>query len=250
MKVICKRATTKLVKGAVYDVIRLSNVPNGTTYWRAYVTIKVSDTINDTYSVKNFTTVDGKELPAINWESPTLKVVSWEERTIDETIKKGDFVTYASNKSSTFHKGSIYTVTDVNIEKKSWTTAWSGVTQNHTSTSIWIKVEGSTRWMKSYSFQKVPSEVARNIALQKLLDEKVDIETAGAVRKIDKFSETEKDKVLFRIIAESMLDNSRNNMSIIDWAIHKSGKVYGVTKEDLEPILKKSINKIISEWNN
>ena len=249
MKVICKTNTKKLVKGATYDVLQLTNInTSGHTYFRPYIVIKITDATSESYSVNNFTTVDGKNLPETNWTSPSyLPPQSYIDTSIDETIKKGDYVCYRHNKSTTFHKGSVYLVTDVKIDKKEYITHWTGVPQKHVSTTIFIKVEGSNRWIKSYSFQKAPSDVARNIALQKILDEKTDAEKAGTIRKIDKYTGQQKERIIFRVISESIIDPNRNNMSILDWAIKKCGSVYGITLEDLQPILNKNLNTIITE---
>ena len=56
MNVICKKGSTRLVKGHGYEVVGIWNLPNST--WKSVHLENFGR-----YSVKNFTTTDGKPLP-------------------------------------------------------------------------------------------------------------------------------------------------------------------------------------------
>ena len=45
-----------------------------------------------------------------------------------------------------------------------------------------------------------------------------------------------------------MLDKSRNNMTVVEWAANKTGSLYSLTVEDFAPILEKNLTSILETW--
>lgn len=84
MNIICKKGSTKLVKGHSYEVIAMNNSTTST-----YKSVRLKDF--GSYSVKNFTTMDGKVLPEIDIALPTNFYNRYELLKGDDVIK-GDII--------------------------------------------------------------------------------------------------------------------------------------------------------------
>lgn len=239
MKVISKLNTGKLVKGMFYDVIKLMNSgqrKNG-YFIRRFVEVKLNDKSTYTFSVHNFTTENGENLPEIDWTSDIHKNRLHEfesTRITTETLKVGDYVVYLRNHHIGLITDKKYKVTNIKINTHA---RWSDME---------IQIEGSTRYYKTYSFRKCTIEEVRKMSLGVFFDEKPDIQKINySKRKIDQIEGEQKIKLLATILFTATLDRSRNNLSIIEWAAQKTGKTYKLTSEDFDPIINLTLNELL-----
>lgn len=247
MKVISKSNTKRLVKGAVYEVLKLENLKTPNNF-RCSVIIKLNETLSKSFNTKSFALEDGTDLPEINWESDEWKdqTTNWRQgRITHDNIKKGDYVVYNRNSHKGLIFGKKYKVEEVNIVNHKNT--WGGNT-SHNWTEVQIKVEGSSRFYKSYSFRKCTPQESRDITLNVLFDEETGLEKVDKnVRKIDKYDESTKEQLLIKILLSSMLDSNRNNMSVIEWAIHKIANQYSLKESDFTGLMSYDLITIISK---
>lgn len=227
MKILCNKNTTKLVKGAEYEA---SVLINGQTNVRKYVYLKKYGS----YSTSNFRQLDGSPLPEINWRENTTPQ---ENTNIDEkNIKKGDIIVCKYD-TKILSSGKKYLVSDVLIEKPQKYSSYHRVR---------IKVEGYNRWLNCYRFRKCNKQEIRDIGINEVFDQPEEImKYDKSIRKIDTYSVDKKNKAILSVIFNAMIDPYRNNLSILDWAINKSGKRYDITKDDLLPFLDKNLLEII-----
>jgi hypothetical protein len=73
-------------------------------------------------------------------------------------------------------------------------------------------------------------------------------EVPGVYMMIDgliKTFEEQKVKILSALLFTSSLDRNRNNLSVVEWAIQKTGKSYKLTPEDFEPIANLTLKEIL-----
>jgi len=245
MKVVSKVNTKRLVKGATYEVINLINNPTSqkNRWHRFRITVKLNDGVSQSFSVLNFKMENGDELPKIDWECQNHKMTHinlWEYRITKDNIKEGDYVVYQRNSHSSLVEGKKYKVDKINIKVYK-----SNFGNSHEE--LEIKVEGATRFYKTYSFRKCTADETRDINLKLVFDENPDLAKVDKKkRKIELYSEVEKTKILTEVLFKSALDKTRNNLSVVDWAIKKVGSTYGLTPEDFEKILDKTLEKIIN----
>lgn len=243
MKVVSKVNTKRLVKGAVYEVVKLqANNSSKNRYFRPRVTIKLNSECNQNFSITNFSLENGDSLPLIDWTSDTHKMNSfnWSDLRIRENnIKEGDYVVYTRNSHSSLVQDRKYKVSKLNhrVYKSSF--------GNH-FTEIEIKVEGSTRFYKSYSFRKCTPDEVRETNLKLVFDENSDLEKVDKTkRKFDYYSQKEKEKKILEILFKSAIDKNRNNLSVVDWAIKKVATSLKLKEEDFTEVLNKKLNSIL-----
>ena len=246
MKVLCKRATKQIVKGVVYDVLSIKNLkPPGTNnnFFYPHIVIKINDEVSCSFSVNNFTQTDGSPLPEVNWQAAGFVSPSWRDGRIDEKNppKSGDYVIYMYKNSKTLVQNKIYKVTDVNIVKKG--------TTSYIYYQISLKIEGCSRWLTSNTFRKLSTQEARDLNLKEVFDEATGVEKVDkSKRKIDHFEGVERNKILVTCLLQAMLDKSRNNMTVLEWAVNKTGSLYSLTTEDFTPIIEKNLTSILEIW--
>jgi hypothetical protein len=239
MKIISKINTAKLVKGMTYDVIKLNNSSQRKSgyYIRKFVEVKLNENTTYTFSVNNFTTENGDPLPEIDWTSEQFKnkIQEYESTKITpETIKAGDYVVYLRKDHVGLITGKKYKINNVKINNYN---RWA---------DIEIQIEGSHRYYKSYSFRKCTVEEVRKMSLGVFFDEKPDVQKIDYnKRKIDQFDEEQKVKILSALLFTSSLDRNRNNLSVVEWAIQKTGKSYKLTPEDFESIANLTLKEIL-----
>jgi hypothetical protein len=235
MRVICKTNTTKLVKGATYEVVRLWNKNAGS---RARISIRGLGT----YTVKNFTQIDGTTpLPQIDWEDPSIKNQNWNTGYIKnpESLKKGDIVT-CRHDSKFLISGKKYKISDVNTVERKY---GSGTKYKETK----FKVEGLNRWLNPYRFRLLTQEESRDLSLNEIFETNdEDYSVDRSIRKIDTFDDISKRKVILNVIFGAMLDQYRNSLSITEWAVQKTGKKWDITIEDINPYLNLTLEEIIN----
>lgn len=240
MKVICNTNTTKLVKGATYDVVLISNA----TSTRPNFIIKVGDH-NYRTSIKSFTNLDGT--PIINdYKSNKEEVVEdYRLRLNDKDmkdLKKGDYVV-AMSSSKTIERGRMYIVSEVHFVEKQFTRSWS--TNTYTKTEAKLKVNGYGGWLSPYRFRKLSVQESRDIALSSVMDEDVKVDRANVDRRIDRQNEDRKRQMVLGCLFSAIMDPYRNNMSVLEWAVKRTGKKYSINEEDLKPYLNMKLSQIV-----
>lgn len=234
MRVICKVNTTKLVKGSTYEVIRLWNKNAGP---RSRVSIKGLGS----YVVKNFTQMDGTPLPQIDWEDQSLKSnINTGYIQNPENLKEGDIIACRWD-SKYLDSGKKYKISEVRTTEKSY----SHSTTKYKETKI--KIEGFNRWLNPYRFRLLNQEESRDLSLNEIFDIPEGFSVDRSIRKIDGLDESKKRKVILGIIFNSILDGYRNNLSIVDWAIQKTGKKWDLNQDDLTPYLNLTLEEIIKQ---
>ena len=244
MKVKSKVNTKRLVKGSIYEVTKLYNSnSNQNKYYRSRITIKLNDGVTQTFSINNFKMEDGTDIPQIDYVSEWWKlnyINPYDLRINESNIKEGDFVIYLRNSHRSLITDKKYKVEKVNIR-----TYKSPYGNSHSE--VEIKVEGSTRFYKSYSFRKCTMEETRDTNLKLVFGEDADVMIVDKKkRKIDIFTEEEKQKILLEILFKSAVDKNRNNLSVVDWAISKIGYTFKLNTNDFTELLKKDLNSILT----
>lgn len=243
MKLLCIKNTKRLVKGSIYDVINLvnKNTSTGTGWFNRRATIILNENNRITLSLDNFKMEDGSHIPEINWISPEFKSEkeSSVECIIDKTIKSGDHVVCLNRNSKKLIYGKKYKIESVLIKKnEQWGSTWS---------DIKIKIEGNGQWYSTYNFRKCTSQESREMSLNLLFDKESGAQKIiKGKRKIEYYDDVERERVLISILISSISDKCRNNMSIIDWAIKKTGYIYEVELEDFNGILEKRFDSILN----
>lgn len=246
MKVRSKVNTKRLVKGALYDVMKLhNNNVNNLRYFRPRVVVKLTETLNQNFSVNNFTLEDGSQLPEIDWTSDEYKmnhVDFWSLRINETNLKEGDYVVYIRNSHSTLINNRKYRVEKIKQKKYN---SYSG----HGYIEIEIKIEGSTRFYKSHSFRKCTPDEIRETNLKLVFDENTDLEVVNTKkRKFEFFTKEEQEKLLMEMIFKSAIDKNRNNLSIIEWAISRIDPTLKLKEDDFKEILEKDLKSIIDKF--
>lgn len=230
MNVICKRSSKKTKVGASYRVLLLRNSP-GNSYPRIIIDINNNP---GSYTPKSFSMPNGDPILAIDYQSTDF--VENMYSYIDDNVKIGDYVIYSNNNSKHLDKMKIYQVEDVNIIKHKY------------YSEIFLKVKGYNRWIKSTNFKKISDQESRDMNISIIMDDETPVTKVDEkVRKFDRLGKEEQFKLLISTLSNSMSDPYRNNMSILDWACDKLGKVYGLTKSDFDLILNKNLKSIIRE---
>lgn len=230
MKVISLKNTTKLVKGGIYDVLKLQNQNTSTSrYFRPRVLIKLNDSQSFWFNVNNFKLENGNDLPETNWVDSSIDTINYSDLRMTSTYKPkvGEYVVYTANSHKTLNYNSIYKIVDVRTQEKT----------NYGRTYTWfeIKVEGSSRFLRTYSFRRCSAQELREISLSEVMELPTGVSKVDkSIRNIDKLSETDKQKQIARLFMWSCIDTTRNNLSIIDWACTKLGTKLSVKPTDFE----------------
>lgn len=246
MKVISLKNTSKLVKGSVYDVLRLDNKSNG-RYFRPKILIKLNENgIVCWCNISNFKLENGDDIPEIIWTDPSFESYS-DHRNLridkDNPPKVGEYVKYKNSSHKSLETGKIYQISQI---KENKTVGFSGGTY----VNYEIKVEGSSRFIKSYSFRKCSTQELREISLNQVMELSTGVcKVDKSKRKIDSLEEDEKKKVIMKHFLMSCVDNTRNNLSIIDWACSKLGPKLSLKKDDFDFIMDMSVKDIIDTLN-
>ena len=244
MKVKSKVNTKRLVKGSVYEVIKLYNA-GGThnKYSLGRITVKLNDDVTQTFSIHNFKMENDTEIPKIDYVSDWWRlnyVNPYDLRITEKNIKEGDYVVYTRNSHQSLITDKKYKVEKVSI--KSYKGNYGNSFQE-----VEIKVEGSTRFLKAYSFRRCTAEETRDTNLKLVFGEDADlIKVDKKFRKIDIFTDEEKEKILLEILFKSAIDKNRNSLSVIDWAISRIGQTFKLRIEDFTELLKKDLNSILN----
>jgi hypothetical protein len=235
MIVICKKGSTRLVKGLRYEVVAMNNSPAS-----SYNSVRIKDF--GAYSVKNFTTIDGKELPKIDIPLPQN---FYRSRLLKpEEVTKGDVIVCTRDTYKTLVQDGMYRIEEITV-KSTPRTSYNGtiLTPN---VEHFIKLEGVKRKLKfnGWTFRKLTTAEAREMALGQLLfDEETGIITTNDVRKIDLVQN--KNLELIRLVSKSILDPNRHGLKILDWGIQQVSKKTEVKADDYEALLNMSLKDIL-----
>jgi signal peptidase I len=234
MIVICKKDTKRLIKGVRYEVQNLWNDGTNQRWVEGRIEIKGIGR----FVVDNFTDTNGNDLPKINVTSPPI--LNQHEKIKFEDIKKGDILVCTSDFYKTMIKNGMYRVED---KQENTYDIGSFVRKEH-----YIKFFGIKRRLKfnSWRFRNLTPEESREISLKNILDgEEAEVITTTKLRKIDMV--VDKEIELVRILCKSILDDNRHHLSVIDWAIKKSGSDMSINTEDYEPIMNLTISQILEK---
>jgi hypothetical protein len=112
----------------------------------------------------------------------------------------------------------------------------------------YIKFVGVARKMKfnGWKFRKLNAEEAREQALSHILDgEEVKVITSTDKRNIELVDD--KDDILLKTLAKSILDPNRHHLSIVDWASTKNGDKLEIESKDYEPYLNMTLAQILEK---
>lgn len=230
MKIISKKSTTRLVKGGEYEVIQIWNDGTSGIYLEGKCVIDGIGRVN----VNDFEMPDG---------SPVNRVKIEIKREYFEDLKKGDILISNYDVGKSFIKNQMYLVEDT--KSISTPTKYGRI-----STSKFIKFQGFPRWYKfsSWRFRQLPQDKAREISLDEiLLDKKSPTVTKRQKRSIDTIEN--KNKLLIKVLAESICGKYRNNLSVMDWTIQKVGNKFGIEEKDFDHLMKMSLEDVIKLVN-
>lgn len=235
MIVICKKGSTRLVKGLRYEVVAMNNSPAS-----SYNSVRIKDF--GAYSVKNFTTTDGNELPKIDIPLPQN---FYRSRLLKpEEVKKGDIIVCTRDTYKTLVQDGMYRIEEISV-KSTPRTSYNGTILSP-NVEHFIKLEGVKRKLKfnGWTFRKLTTAEAREMALGQLLfDEETGVITTNDVRKIDLVKN--KNLELVRLVSKSILDPNRHGLKILDWGIQQVSKKTEVTADDYEDLLNMSLKDIL-----
>ncbi len=232
MIVIAKKGTTKLVKGARYEVRSLFNSTNRSRTNRVYL-----KGIGG-YVVDNFTTTDGQPLPKIDWQEAAVVP---EKRIEFEDLKVNDIIVCKSDRYSTLIQGAKYRIVDL----KSTTTQAPG--KKYIRTAKKVKFEGCNRYFdySHYRFRKLTIDESRELQLSSVLDDEVNSCSVDVnIRKIDAIDN--KNATLIKVLAKSIIDVYRHELDVVDWGCQKSGSKLKITRDDYKKLLKMSLKDILN----
>lgn len=112
----------------------------------------------------------------------------------------------------------------------------------------YIKFIGVSRKMKfnSWVFRKLNAEETREQALSHILDgEELKVITSTDKRNIELVDD--KDDILLKTLAKSILDPNRHHLSIVDWASVKSGDKLQIESKDYDPYLNMTLSQILEK---
>jgi hypothetical protein len=240
MVIVALKNTTKLVKGARYEVYQLNNSTTTTgSYRRNRVWIKGLGG----YDVKGFSDTNGNPLPQIDIKPTFVEIPKLEF----ESLKKGDLIVCNSNGYKTLVPNAKYKITDLKVDKVEYT-SWNGTkgVRNYPK----VKFEGVNRWFdfSYWKFRGLSTEEIREISLSQVLEGKdPEIIKTDKLRKIDHVKNKDKELILY--LSKAIFDSNRNNMDIIGWA-SKMGSKMGIERKDYDYLLNLPLKEIIEKFEN
>lgn len=228
MKVISKKSSKKLLKGGEY----IADSFNNTTVGQRWTINRIKIKGFGNYLCRDFTDVDGKPLPQINYVNQE-SVSNMVERFNCEDLKVGDIVVCNVDSYKYLLKGAKYRVSKI-IESSSW--------------NAMINLEGYGRSIRftNWSFRRLTIQEIREIALSSIFDtpEKFSVDF---VRKFEK--ENNQVKILVETIAKSIIDPYRHQLDVVDWGIAKN-KTQSLKKSDFENILQLPLSEVLKMYEN
>jgi hypothetical protein len=112
-----------------------------------------------------------------------------------------------------------------------------------------IKVEGLSNWFSYHNFRYMNDQEKREVSLRNIFDESVIFTVDKSVRPLDNLDDKKSREIILSIILSAITDPYRNNLSIIDWAIQKTGSKWLLREDDIKPYLNLTIGDIINMMN-
>jgi hypothetical protein len=234
MIAICKKPTTRLVKGARYEIENLWNDGTNQRWLEGRLSIKGIGR----FKAGNFTDDSGNELPKTNIVKPFVQI----ERLKFEDLKEGDILVCTSGSYKTLIQNAMYRIEKL-IDK---TTQVQHSRGNWTKTDQSIKFVGYPRALKfsAWSFRALTAEESREIGLSALLDGKEPpVISKRPKKKIDHMEN--KDQVLIEVLFKSVIDPNRHALTIPKWACEKTAPKLGLEVEDFASIMEMSLKDIL-----
>lgn len=231
MIVIRKTSTTNLIKGARYTVQNLWNGPN-CPRWRQG---KIRLVGLGVYAVRGFTDINGNPVPNINYQNPNIQNTPSLE---GKDISDGDILVCLSDRYKILTKGSMYKVEKV-IKKE--------IGGTYPRVEYYIKFEILNRKIRfwSWNFRKLTTQEIRDLSINDILGEKNKIVTDPSIKKIDLVPN--KDKLLIQLLAKTILDDKRHQLSPIDWCCQKVAKNWDLIPDDFNDIMGLTVKEIFEK---
>lgn len=210
MILICVKSTKRILKGVRYEAEAIYN-----TCGSGSVCIKGMSS----FSVKNFTTIDGDPVPSIFFSASVNQVYN-----DGSDIKIGDKLVCIVDSYKSFDKNIRYEVESINSELYSY------------RKRVKIKFVGIKQrvYFNQYSFREMTTDELRE---EKLSDFFTDDE------RIEK--PADKNIMLMKLLSKSIIDSNRHQLSIIEWGI-KQLSVKSIKIEDYSELLDMKLSEIIN----
>lgn len=237
MIAIRKNSTTKLIKGARYEIQTLWNSPNSSNWRRERVKIVGMGT----YSVKGFTDINGNPLPKVYYQNPNYQEREYLE---GKDISDGDILVCMTDNYKNLSKGSMYKVEKV--YKKEYNAKNFQTGNNYQRVEYYIKLEISKRKIRfwGWNFRKLTTSEIRDININNILGENNSkIVTDQNLKKIDLVQN--KEKTMIEFLAKTILDSKRHELSPIDWCCQKVAKNWELKPEDFKDILNLKVEELL-----
>lgn len=234
MNIICKKETSKLIKGSTYEVEILYNNGKNNAWQEGRVRVKG---VSGFFKVSNFTSVDGTPVKNVNVGEPVQR-----EYLKFENLKVGDILVCITDNYKTLIKNGYYKIEKLDsVDKPS---RWANSTYVYKEEKL--KLTGVKRTLKfnSWCFRKLSVQELREANLNELLNnEPLKVMSEPIKRKIDHLEN--KEEALIEALCLSILDKNRHKLSIVDWTCEKIGTKLGVNRKDFTELLEMSLKDIL-----
>ena len=234
MNVICKKSTTKLIKGATYEVDLLLNNGSNPSWQEGRIRVKG---VTGFFTVNNFTSMDGGEVQKVN-----VGTISVRQFLKFEDLQVGDILICTSDHYKTLLKNGYYKIERLDsIDRPS---RYGNSTYVHKEQKI--KLEGVKRTLKftSWNFRKMSVQELRDANLNEILNnESLNVISSPISRKFDYLENQE--QALFENLCLSVLDKNRHKLSIVDWTCEKLGNKLGLKPDDFSKLLEMPLKNIL-----
>jgi len=236
IKVICrKNGSTKLIKGATYEVSSLYTGRYSNFTKTAYI-VNVGSYNADYFVLENNQPLSSmQDFSLINSDNIV------DTKNVNYT---GQFVKCRYSSSKTLKANEIYYVEEhKKVEKYGY--------NKQIYYEDKFKIRGIKNLVNSYCFTQIPIIEQRNIKLKNLTGEK--IKTGEQTRKFLLYSEKERNTILLDVFSRTLIDISKIHSTInldiekeIPKLMMKKGSKYALTIDDITPFLEFNIKNIIN----
>lgn len=247
MKILCTKNTTTLVKGAIYDVVRMKNAPNANGgFSRSYVSVELPNGRICNASTQTFSNVDGSPLDKKDWS----RSVNLSNTYISDVriLKRGDVVIGRTRNLKSLEFGKMYMIEDVLYKEE--VKAYSSGLRTYKVITQRIKLQGyGNRWLSTNNFRHCTLQEKREVSLGSVFGTEIPIVRDFKERKIDKLDKSSKEKLITSLLMNTMLNGARNNLNTIDWTLQRNGKFYDLKLDDVSPLLDKKLSEIIKMFD-
>lgn len=234
MNIICKKPTSRLIKGANYEVELLYNNGKNNTWQEGRVRVKG---ISGFFTVNNFESIDGTPVQKVNFGSPVVReVLKFEDLGV------GDILICISDNYKTLIRNGYYKIEKLDSVDKPVRYG----TNSYVHKEQKVKLQGVKRTLKfnSWFFRKMSVQELREANLNELLNNQpLKVISEPIKRKIDHLEN--KEEALVESLCLSILDRNRHKLSIIDWACEKVGTKLGLNRKDFVELLEMPLKDIL-----